>query len=40
MLKFLTKTIRSDISFVVLKAARNSENPLIIDYRKIKNILK
>jgi len=40
MLIFLSKATRPDISFAVHKAARNSENPTITDWRKVENILK
>eukprot|EP00833_Pecoramyces_ruminatium_P006475 jgi/Orpsp1_1/1180507/evm.model.c7180000073688.1 len=40
MLIYLSKCTRPDIAFAVNKAARNSENPTISDWVKVKDILK
>eukprot|EP00833_Pecoramyces_ruminatium_P001431 jgi/Orpsp1_1/1175463/evm.model.c7180000054002.1 len=40
MLIYLSKCTRPDIAFAVNKAARNSENPTVSDWVKVKNILK
>jgi len=40
MLIFLSKATRPDISFAEHKVARNSENPIMTDWRKVENILK